>query len=364
MRKDIKFRNLAKQIVDSSQFDLFMVIVTLLNALTMGLEIGYALREPYITLFRLLSEIYTGIYTFEFILKLYVESYKYFKSLWNIYDFFILIAVYSYLTIHYARYNTSSQKSFVTVARVIRSFRMFRILRTVSFLKELKIIVLTLLSTVANSVLNVVLLILMIFFIFSVIANSFFQEKESWKSLSSAMWTLFRFICVDEWPLIQAEIDDIKASKIFTILFVFIGNFIFTNIFVGLIIMNISDAQQEYKRSKIEEKKNLIKSKKEKILRKQIEELNQVIKRDKVNDFNVDQFKELVIKYRDSIKHDELVGTVETSSNLSWINTYLSALKCFDNCMIPLKNAHFEMSLVLASIIEDRLKNLSKKKQN
>jgi hypothetical protein len=360
MRNDIKFHNYCKKISGSVQYDIFMIIVTLLNGLLMGIEVEYAKRETLITLFRILNEIFTGLYTFEFILKLYVESYRYFKNYWNIYDVFILVTSYLKLTAYVVRSKFLYKKLTITLFSIIRGIRMFRIIHTVSFLKELKIVLLTLVYTLTNSVLNVVIVTVLVVLIFSVVANAFYQESENWRTLGLSVWTLFRYICCDEWPEIQKSIDHIYMSRVFTVFFVFIGNFIFANIFVGLIINNISDAQEKYKNDILNEKKKLIKVKKENISRKQIEDLNKLMKKDKTNNFNIEEFKELLVKYRNNIKHEEIISTVETSSNISWLNVFYKALSCLDNSMMFLKNAHYEMGLVLASIMEDRLKNTTK----
>ena len=54
---------------------------------------------------------------------------------------------------------------------------------------------------------------------------------------------------VESWTDIQAKLDGINwiGSKIFTVSFIFIGHFIFTNVFIGLVIMNINEATDEYK---------------------------------------------------------------------------------------------------------------------
>jgi hypothetical protein len=342
-----------------------MIVVTLLNVIMMMLEVDYAIREPLITLYRIFHEIFTGLYTFEFILKLYVESFSYFKSAWNIYDVLILFLTYFKLAAYVMRANSLNKKIASALFSTIRGIRMFRIIRTISFLKELKIILLTLLFTFTNSVLNVILVTALFVLICSVVANAFFaiennSNKSDWNTLSRSVWSLFRFICCDDWPTIQQKIDDLAMSRILSVVFVFIGNFIFKNIFVGLIINNISDAQDKYKSDNLEEKKKLIKIKKENISRKQIEDLNKLIKKDNKNSFNIDEFKELLVKYRNSINHEDIISTLETSSNLTWIKNFYKTLSCFDNNMMFLKNSHYEMGIVLASIIEDRLKNTSK----
>ena len=57
------------------------------------------------------------------------------------------------------------------------------------------------------------------------------------------------YVTVDGWTDLQDELDDrnMEGSRIYTIIFIFLGHFIFTNVFIGVIIMNISEATESYK---------------------------------------------------------------------------------------------------------------------
>ena len=168
---------------------------------------------------------------------------------------------------------------------------------------------------------------------------------------------LLRYICGDEWPEIQKNIDAYPGSRIFTTFFVFIGNFIFANIFIGLIIINISDAQQENQQKLAKSKNELINSKKDSILQRQADELRRMMAKHKLEDFNLDVFESLVRKYCQHLRHDDLVQTKKLCTNLKWIRVFLQSVTHFENCMFILKNLHFEMANVLAAIIEERISN-------
>jgi len=57
------------------------------------------------------------------------------------------------------------------------------------------------------------------------------------------------FSQVEGWTDLQEELDarNKTGSRVFTVLFIFIGHFIFTNVFIGLVIMNINEATDDYK---------------------------------------------------------------------------------------------------------------------
>ena len=53
---------------------------------------------------------------------------------------------------------------------------------------------------------------------------------------------------MDGWTELQDRLDQMSsASRMYTITFIFLGNFILTNIFVGVIIINISEATEKFK---------------------------------------------------------------------------------------------------------------------
>lgn len=129
----------------------------------------------------------------------------------------------------------------------------------------------------------------------------------------------------------------------------------FANIFIGLIIMNISDSQQKHEKMR-RRKSEIYKREKEKILRKQAEELSEMIGKDKTGELNQENFEELVKSYFESITHDNLIRSNKLCANLTWIKCFLKTLKCFDDQLFIVKNLHYEMTNVLSEIAEARLK--------
>ncbi len=53
---------------------------------------------------------------------------------------------------------------------------------------------------------------------------------------------------MDGWTDLQDELDKLTTtSRTYTIIFIFLGHFIFTNVFIGVIIINISEAAEIFK---------------------------------------------------------------------------------------------------------------------
>lgn len=339
-----------KKFLESSYFTTLIIIVIIINSVSMGLETLYSSEEkPFV--FSVLEHFFNVIYNLEFLLKLYVMKLSYFKNPWNWFDFLLLLIIY-YDLIWQKFYSTNSLISIYYIS--IKSLKAFRTLKAVSFVKGLQVILSALIKTLSNSVINVVIVTLLIMFIFSIIANSLFP-KEEWSSLKNSMWTLFRYICGDEWPEIQSKIDNYTGSRIFTIFFVFIGNFIFANIFIGLIIMNISEAQIVHHRQLEEDKVRSLTEKKTNILKKQFDQLSKYFEQNTSNELVGSNFSQMVKNYYESLSHSkDLIWPRKLCTNLTWLRSFLSSCRLLDEQLLIVKKLHVEMANCLASLAEER----------
>lgn len=339
----------SKKLIDNRYFAIFIMTTIILNSVSMGLETLYSIRERPL-IFNYLEHVFNFIYNFEFLLKLYVMKLSYFKNPWNWFDLFILSIIYFEIMLNLFYFDYSSY-----IHKLIKSLKVFRTLKAVSYVQGLKVILSALIKTLSNSVINVVIVTLLIMFIFSIIANSLFPQ-EDWSSLSNSMWTLFRYICGDEWPEIQKKIDNFSGSRLFTIVFVFIGNFIFANIFIGLIIMNISEAQIIHERLKDEEKTRAIREKKENILKKQVGELAKYFEKNTENKYVGKNFSQMVENYYQNLSHSsDLIWPRKLCTNLTWLKSFLKTCKILDEQLLIVKKMHAEVANYLASKAEERL---------
>lgn len=100
------------------------------------------------------------------------------------------------------------------------------------------------------------------------IENKLEHNQAPWINIGSAMYTCWVYVCCDGWVPFQRTLEDkmvTKNSRFFSVLVIFIGNFIFTNLFIGVIIKNLDEAQEEennYQKAKriilMKAKKNIL----------------------------------------------------------------------------------------------------------
>lgn len=94
VRPDKDFHQFVVRITESNWFNGFIMITIILNAFTMALETDPGLKTRFLLVFDVLDELFLGIYTLEFILKIYAEPIKYFYSSYNLFDLFVLLISY------------------------------------------------------------------------------------------------------------------------------------------------------------------------------------------------------------------------------------------------------------------------------
>ncbi|XP_038860866.1 cation channel sperm-associated protein 3-like [Salvelinus namaycush] len=217
-----------------------MIMVTIiLNALFMALETDYDLKYKLFGFFEIADEFFMAIYTMEFLMKVYVNPGLYWKNGYNVFDAIILVISFVPM------FADGGDSSAMGTMRIVRAFRSLRVLKTVSFIRGLQALVVALFKTM-KSVVYVLGLMFLLMFIFAIIGYYYFGDPntgdpDNWGDLGCALFTLFSLVTVDGWTDLQQNLDDLgmNSSRIFTIVFILIGYFIFFNMFIGVVIMEI-----------------------------------------------------------------------------------------------------------------------------
>ncbi|XP_070544767.1 cation channel sperm-associated protein 3-like [Ptychodera flava] len=357
VRFDYDFHKFVQRVTESSLFNGFIMTTITLNALFMAFETDHSIKQDAFVLFIVADDIFLAVYTAEFILKIYAEPIRYFYSSYNIFDF-IVLAISYFPTIFSQAGADSSDVDFI---RVLRALRALRTLRTVSFIKGLQVLVTALLDTIRKSVVNVVLLLMLMMFLFAIVGYYFFGYKEDgakelWGDLGTAMLTLFAYVTVDGWTDLQQSLDDkgLTGSRIYTIVFIFLGHFIFTNIFISVIIMNIHDATEDFREEQTKEREQIIQGKKEYMIQKQHNDVKQMLEKQQGSQYS--DFYEMVGEFQKTLRHDDYAVMLDLATNLIWMETFITSLDHQDNTLYRLQQLNFEMSKLLSMDLEVKLK--------
>ncbi|KAK3724334.1 hypothetical protein QZH41_010852, partial [Actinostola sp. cb2023] len=351
-RFDEKFHKFIQKITTSMLFNGFIMGIIMLNALGIGLETVDEFKRTQANTFKILDEFFLSIYTMEFVMKLYAEPSLYWKSSYNKFDFTILLTSYIQVIMDELKVGDN-------LLTPLRLLRVARTLRTISFIEGLQVLVSALVDTIRSSVFNVVILLTMLMGFFAVVGYYIFGyeeetgDKKHWGNLSTAMLTLFTFVTVDGWTEIQKDLDKRPYSQWFTITFIFVGHFIFTNLFIGIIIMNIHESTEKYILQQRQEKEAILQMKKDYLFKRQHEDVKRMVEKQKSSKFA--NFEEMTQSFKETLRHDDYVIMTDPCTNPTWMETFLTTSDHLDLYSFRCQQLHFKMASVLADICEKKL---------
>jgi len=244
-----------KRISNAQWFTQFVTAVILLAGVLVGLETYPSIVERHESTLHLLNHIILGIFTVEVVVKMGAEGskpWRYFRDPWNVFDFLIVVTAYMPV-----------DAQFVTVLRLARVLRVLKLVRA---LPKLQILVSALLKSIP-SMGYVSLLLLLLFYLFAVTGTFLFSTNDPvhFENLQISMLSLFRVVTLEDWTdvmYIQMYgcagygygdmphlCTDSQASPMvgaaFFVSFVLIGTMIVLNLFVGVIMTGMDEAQRE-----------------------------------------------------------------------------------------------------------------------
>jgi voltage-gated sodium channel len=259
---------LFKQISDDARFNNFITITIILAGLIIGMETSPDLTKRFKSIFHFFDVIILGIFVLEIIIKVGAEGkkpWRYFFDPWNVFDFAIVAVCFLPINAQFAA--------------VLRLARLFRVLKLVRALPKLQILVSALLKSLP-SMGYVGLLLGLLFYIYSVAGVFLFGTNDPvhFGSLWIAMLSLFRVVTGEDWTDVMyiqmygcerygfaetfADLCTDPVSypvfgALFFVSFMFLGSLIILNLFIGVIMAGMEEAQRENEFDRLREKETL-----------------------------------------------------------------------------------------------------------
>lgn len=237
--KEYRIKWLAR-IVYSSQFELFIAFIILVNAVSLALltmpDIDPEVKET-------LSELDTFalyVYLVELIMRIVSygkQPWKFFRQGWNIFDFSIVVlsfGIFSGETI------------------ILRLLRIFRLIRIFRFLPEVRVLT----SSVVKSLpplMSVGVLIFLALFIYGMAGVYLFGEQlpQSWGNITLALTSLFILLTLENFPNYLEEAVEISPWALpFYLSYIFIVVFTVLNVLIGIVLNAMDEAREENKERK------------------------------------------------------------------------------------------------------------------
>ena len=248
-------QQVAKNIAESKGFQNFITGLIIFAGVLVGLETYPSIEASYGTVLHLLDKVVLGIFILEIVVKMAAEGRKpwlYFKDPWNVFDFVIVAAAL-------LPFGGSA-------ATVLRLLRLLRVLKLVRALPKLQLLVSALLKSIP-SMGYVSLLLFMLFYVYAVAAVFMWGKNDPvhFGNLQISMVSLFRAVTLEDWTDLmytqmfgcaeygysgmQHLCTESSAAPTmgaaFFVSFVLVGTMIILNLFIGVIMKGMDEAQSE-----------------------------------------------------------------------------------------------------------------------
>jgi len=248
-------RRIAKTVADSPWFQHFITLVIIAAGVVVGMETYRGFAEQHHGILHVLDNVILAIFVVEIVIKMAAEGkrpWRYFLDPWNVFDFLIVAACFMPIGSQYAM--------------VLRLARLLRVLKLVRALPRLQILVSALLKSIP-SIGYISILLCMQFYLYAVTATFLFSENDPlhFGNLQISMLSLFRAVTLEDWTdlmyiqmygcdqygyegienLCRAPKAHGVVSPIFFVTFVLVGTMIILNLFIGVIMTGMDEAQRE-----------------------------------------------------------------------------------------------------------------------
>jgi cation channel sperm-associated protein 2 len=251
----------ARWLSNHSYFRGFIVALILLSSIILAIQVE--LPEDHWYAHRLLGYFDTFIllvFICECGLKWMDSFHRYWYDSWNCFDFFITaLSLLPEIIFLFQGDEVDNQSWLPKLARQLRVLRALRSFKMISKFGALKVLIQTVLQTF-SSIWNIMLLLGIMMYIFAIMGVTIFEPYrgghgsednvyfQKFGRLDYACVSLFQMLTFDQWYKIYQELK-VSAPEglvtIFSVSWVWIGGFVFRNIFVGVMVRGFDQATQE-----------------------------------------------------------------------------------------------------------------------
>ncbi|MGI5498691.1 ion transporter [Lentzea sp. CA-135723] len=209
-------------LVESNRFQMFIVAVIVVNAITLGAETSTVLHAKFGPALTVIDHTALAIFTAELAARLYAFGWKFFKDPWNIFDF-VIVAI--------ALIPSAGPLS------VLRSLRILRALRLVAMVPSMRRVVTALVRSIPGLVSLSGLLVLLVY-VGGVIASNLFGDTGDprFTGLGPTLLTLFQITTGDGWSDVMRDLMEQKPfAWIFFLIYLMVGSFTMLNLFIAVV---------------------------------------------------------------------------------------------------------------------------------
>lgn len=202
----------------------FIIALIVINAVILGLETSPAIMNVAGTALIVANKTILAVFVVEIALKLIAFGPRFFRSGWNLFDFFI-VAI-----------------ALVPAAgpfEILRALRILRVLRLLSQIPKLRAIIEALLRAMPGIGWTALLLVL-VFYIFAVMGTMLFREEfpQYWGNLGLSLFSLFQIMTLESWStgVARPMMEVYPLIWVYFVPFILISSFMVLNLFIAIIV--------------------------------------------------------------------------------------------------------------------------------
>lgn len=223
-------------LVEGKRFVIFITMLILINAVTLGMETNPKLMSSYGAQLYWIDKLILILFTIELGLKFFAYRLSFFRSGWNVFDFMIVAIAWVPASGPLA---------------VLRALRILRVLRLISVVPQMRRVV----SAIGHSIpgmISVVGVLCLIYYVASVLATKLFgthpdpNMQEWFGSIGASAYTLFQIMTLESWSMgvVRPTMEIFPLAWMFFIPFIIITSFAVLNFFIGIIVDSMQLAQK------------------------------------------------------------------------------------------------------------------------
>lgn len=213
-----------KTLIESRRFELFIMTLIVINAITLGLETSERVMQGAGPLLTAIDRAILVVFVAELLARLAIYRLAFFRDPWRIFDLAVVgIALLP------ATGNLS----------VLRALRILRVLRLVSVVPSLRRVVGGFVAALPGMG-SIMLLLALVFYVFSVMATMLYGASfpDRFGSLGESAYTLFQVMTLEGWSdgVVRPIMEVYPSAWLFFIPFIVATSFTVLNLFIGVIV--------------------------------------------------------------------------------------------------------------------------------
>ncbi len=226
-------REKTKTLVSSKQWEMVIVAVIVVNAITLGLETSSSVMASIGGLLVALDQVILAIFVCEIALRIFAHGPRFFLDPWSLFDFAIVgIAL------------MPSSGAF----SVLRALRILRVLRLISVVPSLRRVIGGLMAALPGMG-SIVVLMALVFYVFGVMATKLYGEAfpEWFGTLALSLYTLFQVMTLESWSMgiVRPVMEVYPSAWIFFVPFILCTAFTVLNLFIGIIVSAMQEEHEQ-----------------------------------------------------------------------------------------------------------------------